>query len=399
MPYFDFEMPERNRADDVIDALVERALSAYPPERLERIRSRSEWTWNSKRARIAYDDRISYVMLAKESPAASQEFQAPDDASDIQQEMIGQLKDMLDYASVDCEYYPGFSSGLEQVTIPSMFGCVKESADGSDHVKPVIASPSDVFSLPPAEIREGSVCHDMLWRMAYKHRRTGGRIPVYMTDIQGPFSCAAQMWGIQEFLCDLDEFSDSAHHLLSLCADAIIKYFYAMREVTDGTLIPIHCFPMLWVPEDCGVAVSDDFFAVVGAHTVEEFSVPYLERIGAEFGGVTAHTCGNMNHLPSVMNKMKHLKALNFGSSETDLEKFASECDPRITIITHQSALSAAGLPLLDDVERLKLCARVQKRTGVKVFAVSFNIAGEPADDVRRKAWADAAACDSACRQ
>jgi Uroporphyrinogen decarboxylase (URO-D). len=386
-----FEMPERNRADDVIDALIEHVLAAFPPERLERIRARSEWTWNSKRARADFDDRISYIMLAKESPAAAQRFEAPDDATDIQREMISQLKDMLDFSSVDSEYYPGFPSGLEQVTIPSMFGCVKECVSGSDHVKPVIAAPSDVFSLPPAEIREGSVCFEMLRRMAYKHRRTGGRIPVYMTDIQGPFSCAAQMWGIQDFLCDLDECADAARHLLSLCADAIIKYFYAMRKAAGGTLIPIHCFPMLWVPEDCGVAVSDDFFAVVGARTAEEFSVPYLERIGAEFGGVTAHSCGNMNHLPSVLNSMKHLKALNFGSSETDLEQFASECDPRITIITHQSGLSAAGLPVLDETERLKLCARVQKRTGVKVFAVSFDSGGIPADAASRKMWEDAA--------
>jgi len=363
-----YEDGRRNAADDVIDELIGRVLEAYPAERLARIRSRSEFTWRSGHSATEYGDRISYAMLARPPEGSSGGLPVPEDASDIQREMIWQLRDMADFACVDSEYYPGFSSGLEQVTVPSMFGCVKECVDGSDHVKPVIRTPSDVYSLPPPEVREGMVCHDFLGRMAYKHRRAGGRIPVYMTDIQGPFSCAAQMWGIQDFLADLDEHPAEAHHLLGLCTDAIIAYFRDMYEVTGGTMIPIHCHPVIWVPEDCGVAVSDDFFAVVGARTAEEFSVPYLERIGAEFGGVTTHTCGNMNHLAGVMNGMRHLKALNFSSSETDVARYARESDPRVSLIVHQGWMSCCGLPVLDDLGHLRVCAQAQRETGARVF-------------------------------
>jgi hypothetical protein len=301
---------------------------------------------------------------------------------------------MLASAEIDSEYYPGFPSGLEQITIPSMFGCVKEILSDSDRIKPIIQSPSDVYSLPPAEIRAGSVACEMLRRMMYKHQKCMGAFSVYMTDIQGPFSCAAQMWGIEDFLCALDENPNEAHHLLSLCTDAIIAYFRAMYEVTDGVMIPIHCHPVIWVPEDCGVAVSDDFFAVVGAHTVRDFSVPYLEKIGAAFGGVTAHTCGNMNHLAEVMNGMKNLKALNFSGSETDLARYAAECDPRITLIVHQGGMSCCGLPILDEIQHLKLCADAQKNTGVKVFCTFPGGSPTPVDDAHRKAWNDAAGLD-----
>ena len=387
---FNFDFSKRNQADDVIDSLVDRVLAAYPPERIARVKARSEWTWNSGLAPANFNDRISYFVASSGDPDLAKEFQTPEDASDIQGEMIWQLRGMLNNSVVDCEYYPGFSSGCEQVTIPSMFGCVKEGVSDSDHIRPVIKTPSDVYSLPPAEIREGFMCHDMLWRMAYKHRRTGGRIPVYMTDVQGPFSCAAQMWGVQDFLCDLDEHENEARHLLSLCTDAILNYFHAMRGITDGTMVPIHCFPVIWVPKDCGVAVSDDFFAVVGGHTVENFSVPYLDRIGGAFGGVTVHSCGNVNHLPEVLNKMKTLRSVNFSSSETDLPKYASECDPRITIISHKSGLACKGLPVLNTVEHIQKCARTQRITGVKVFSTTL-WTRVPADAEHRKAWAEAA--------
>jgi hypothetical protein len=379
---------KRNHADDIIDGLVGKVLAAYPEERLGRIRTQSEYTWNSANYKGAGSGRISYVVLNGGVP---EEPKIPDDASDVQKDMIYQLKLMLYNSDIDDEYYPGFSSGCEQVTVPSMFCCVKESISASDHIKPLIKSPPDVYSLPEAEIREGYMCYDMLRRMAYKYKRTNGKIPVYITDIQGPFSCAAQIWGIQDFLCSLNEYPNEAHHLLSLCADAIIKYYHAMYDAIGADLIPIHCFPLIWVPKDCGVAVSDDFFDVVGANTVKEFSVPYLEKIGGKFGGITLHTCGSMNHLPEVMNAMKTLRAVNFGGAETDLMKYARECDPRITILVHRSGLSKNGLPMPATVEEiLRHRAEAQKATGVKVFA-SPNYTDEPIDEANRKRWEDAA--------
>ena len=363
-----------------------RCLEAYPPERLAHIRDRTEWAWHSANATQAYDDRIAYLVHSTCENEVSRDFPVPADATEVQAEMIRQLQGMAYNAATECERYPGFASGIEQVTIPSMFGCVTEGIADSNRIRPVIKSPSDVYSLPPAEIREGTVCHAMLSRIAETHRRARGRLPVYMTDIQGPFSCAAQMWGIEDFLGALGDHESEIHHLLSLCTEAIIRYFEAMYDATDGTLIPIHCFPYLWVPRDCGVAVSDDFFAIVGTETVRDFSVPYLERIGAAFGGVTVHTCGNMNHLPAEMNAMKTLRAVNFSSSETDLARYARACDPRIAILAHQSGMSIGGLPVLDVAGQLRHCAATQRDTGVTVIAL-WPWAPEPADAPHRAAW------------
>jgi hypothetical protein len=384
---FDFDITGRNHADDIIDDLIEKVLLAYPPERLKRIKARSESAWKNISGNCSYNDRIPYVVLNSILPEKPE---IPDDTSDIQRDMINQLKSMFLNSVIDDEYYPAFSSGVEQVTIPSMFGCVKEIISGSDHIKPIINSPSDVYSLPNAKICEGYICYDMLYRMAYKYRRANGRIPVYMTDIQGPFSCASQMWGIENFLCDLDEYSNEVHHILSLCSEAIIKYFHAMYDAVDGDMIPYHCSPVLWIPKDCGVAVSDDFFAVVGENTVKEYSIPYLEKIGQEFGGITAHTCGNMNHLASLLSKAKNLKALNFGSSETDLMKFAQECDPRITLIVHKSGMSIKGLPLFSTEGHIKHCTDVQRNTGVRVFSIPMYTA-EALNDVNLRNWENAA--------
>ncbi|MCL1910361.1 MAG: hypothetical protein FWG05_05440, partial [Kiritimatiellaeota bacterium] len=105
IPEFDFSAP-RNSADDVIDDLIDRVNDAYPPERLARIRSRSECTWQSAHSATEYTDRISYAM-----PAYASNAEIPADASDLQRETIWQLSSMLASAEIDSEYYPGFPSG------------------------------------------------------------------------------------------------------------------------------------------------------------------------------------------------------------------------------------------------------------------------------------------------
>ena len=163
---------------------------------------------------------------------------------------------------------------------------------------------------------------------------------MYITDIQGPFSCAAQMWGIQGFLCDMRECPNEAHHLLSLCTDAIIAYFH--------------------------------------------------EKIGEAFGGIMTHTCGNMNHLAGVMNGMKTLKCVNFSASETDLRQYAREHDSKAALLVHKSALSINGLPLLDTEGHIRLCKEVQEESGVNVIANAL-YTDVPLSEGNRKKWLDAA--------
>lgn len=425
-----YHNPLRNSADDVIDALTDAVCAAYPPERTAAIRRRTTDSWYNRAK-----DRISYVVI---STAAPEDPKIPPDATPLQTEMIWQLKLMLHNAGIDDEYYPAFSSGLEQVTIPSMFGCVKECISNSDHVRPIIKSPSDVYSLPPAEVREGYVCADFINRMSYKYERCGRRIPVFMTDVQGPFSCAAQMWGIEDFLLDMGDYETEAHHLLSLCTDAIIKYFDAMYDALDGDMIPIHCHPVMWVPLDAGVAVSDDFFAVVGAHTVRDFSLPYLERIGAHSfmgknksrcgaydsrtrslggraepacagdnpaeviagnggraaaggdSGFLVHTCGNMNHLAPLMNTAKYIRGVNFSNSETDVLRYASENRPDIAMIVHRGGLSIGGLPILDTEGVIAHCRDAARTYGSGIIALPM-YTGEPVTAENIRKWEAAA--------
>ncbi|MCL2160042.1 MAG: hypothetical protein FWH48_11605, partial [Oscillospiraceae bacterium] len=79
MVHFSFDFSKRNRADDIIDSLIEKVLAAYPAQRLERIKAQSEATW--KGVDNGHNERISYVVLNCLPP---EEPKTPGDATDIQ---------------------------------------------------------------------------------------------------------------------------------------------------------------------------------------------------------------------------------------------------------------------------------------------------------------------------
>ena len=49
----------------------------------------------------------------------------------------------------------------------------------------------------------------------------------------------------------------------------------------------------------------------------DEFGVPYLDRLADEFGGVYVHSCGDWSHLFASLEKVRGLRGLEFGASET----------------------------------------------------------------------------------
>jgi len=390
---FTFDFTKRNAADDLIDELIEKVLAAYPPERLERIRSRTTAAWKNDNYAEKFGDRITYCPV---DPNVELPLDVPTNADEAQKDMIAQLEFMLHQSTIDSDYYPAFRSWCDQCTIPSMFECVNEysSDKTSVQVVPVIHEPFNVYSLPKAEFRKGFPCYDILEQMAWRHQRCGGRIWSYMSDVQGPFSSAAQMWGITEFMGDLYEYPNEVHHLQQLCTDAIIRFFHEMYAAVDGKLVPLHALPYIWIPDDVGVAVSDDFLSLMSVDAISEFNVPYLERIGEEFGGITVHSCGRINHIVELLNEMKALKGLNFSATETDLRLFAQKVDPKIGVFVHKSGLSMNDLPLLSAEEHIRLCRDVFRETGICVISNPMPMIDEgfpgATDEVRAK-WLEAA--------
>jgi hypothetical protein len=194
-----------------------------------------------------------------------------------------------------------------------------------------------VYDLKPPDVRAGQLA-DVLAFAAYFEQQTARRYPIAMTDLQGPMDTAYLVWNSTDFLVAMIEHPREVHHLLNLVTDLIIRFVKELRQMVKH-FVPAH-FPPVYLPDGMGIALSEDVLAVIGARQYEEFSLPYINRLSEEFGGVVIHSCGNIEHQIPVLKKVNKLRAINFGATETRFEALWDAFGGKTVLIPHLSTVT-----------------------------------------------------------
>jgi len=370
---------ENKNIEIIIDELLEKVLDLYPQERVNKIKERSNDLWNGKPSK----DRIVYIYSgtfpSRDMPIL------PENITQNQKDLAEQLQAIINHSDWDDDFFPALSPGIKQITIPSYFGCIEEVASASTKVKSIINQPSDVYNLTEVGFVQGTEGYEMLEKMRYYRQRTKGLLPIYETDMQGPFSVASQIWGVEEFLIAIYDCPDEVNYLIQKCTDTIIKYFNLMLEAVEGDLIPMHCFPLMWFPKEKGVAVSEDLAAVVSPTMIREFVRPYLEQIAEKFGGVVMHSCGSINHIVKELNQVKGMVGINCSSTETDIEMMSEDLNPNYVLITHHSPVNRTDLPLYNQTQHIELCKKIFGKGRINGICIvnPWNAIPEPSKDAQ----------------
>ncbi|MEW5900726.1 MAG: uroporphyrinogen decarboxylase family protein [Acidobacteriota bacterium] len=223
------------------------------------------------------------------------------------------------------DFVPALCPTVGVVAIPSAFGCeVVWWPNDFPSVRPLIGqSPSKVYDLPQPEVTDGELGR-ILDYTRYFIERTGGRLPIRMADIQGPLDNASLIFGHIQFLEALKTHPREVHHMLQLTTDLIIAFVAEQRRIVIGLgaeFVPSDFQP--WMPDGFGLAVANDAAVLISPQMHDEFSVPYLNQIAEACGGVYLHSCGNWLHLLPSLEKVKNLRGLEFGASETSFAPVA----------------------------------------------------------------------------
>lgn len=361
-------MLELNDATEMTEELLQAVLDAYPNERIGQAKSRLRSAW----MREPLADRIPWVIYPT-PPVDPPDL--PETVPEERKDLIVQLLSMLKHSPWGDAYVPGLAPGIRQVLIPSYFGCVEESAEGSIRVKPIISDPSSVYSLPECGFGAGTIGGQMLDKVKFFLDATRGLLPVYEPDIQGPFSVASQIWGVEDFLLALYEHPAEVKHLIERCTEALLLFLQKLREIAGENLISFHCPTAVWYPPELGLAYSEDLMAVISPSAAREYIAPSLDRISSELGGSVLHSCGAINHLAGELSGRPGLKGVNFASSETDLPAFLRDADRRLNLVVHNSPVGCRDLPILDAEGHASFCARAFSEADVQgVCVILFGI-------------------------
>ncbi len=306
---------------DTIRQKLEQLDALFPPERLAK--SRERWTrlWRGE----APLDRYPFVY-------APLQFGYYCAGLTPEECLHANLDDFIARGVAQDDFIPAFFPGCRQSTIPSMFGA-EEIVIGDDYsCRHLLACAEDIDRLPEPSLGPETVAHAWLMMQEYALEATEGRLPVHVTDMQGPADVCGQLWGYDDFLACAYEDPERYHRLMTRATDAFIAFWDAQRRLCGEHFVGTHLYGWDWAPDDAGASISADSMVMVSPAFFREFYQPYLQRIGESFGGLSVHSCGDFSAVIPDLCATPTMKAVNAGQMSIS-ELHEAGVDARTLII------------------------------------------------------------------
>jgi hypothetical protein len=237
---------------------------------------------------------------------------------------------------IDDDFVPHMQPQGGVSVFASAFGCDVQFFEHTlPWAHPLITAndpPERVYAIEPPEVTAGQL-GQMLEFTDHFVAESGGRYPIALTDTQGPLDTAYLVWESSSFMTAMYTNPKEVHHLMRLVTDLIIRYVKEQRS-RSPEFLPCHV-PPAWLPDGRGVSISDDGLAVISARLYEEFCLPYVNELSEEFGGMLVHSCGNFVHQFDNLRKVRDLRGINFGATETPFEAVWEAFGGKTAILPH----------------------------------------------------------------
>ena len=144
----------------------------------------------------------------------------------------------------------------------------------------------------------------------------GSGCRIYPVDLQGAFDVAHLVLGDSIFL---ELYDDPAfiHDLLSLCCEAIFLGMDECLKHIPGSEQTVCHYNGLAMPRaKGGIKISEDTSTLLNPEHIQEFVIPYTDRILRHYNGGYVHYCGRNDHLMDELLKLDNLCGLNLGQPE-----------------------------------------------------------------------------------
>ena len=284
--------------------------------------------WEGKSRRFAY--RIMGWTMPDYKPTQTfklgEQFKDPDKLMAVQSEPFDQI------LKIEHDDIPALMPYLGTGVFASAFGCNVEFPENEQPwTKPVVYKADDVHKLTKPEVTSGLLSR-VIEITKYFMKKSDPRIPIRVTDVQGPIDTASLVWHYDDFLTAMYTDKKEVHMLLEMITNLIIEFVKLQKSILKERFLPNHC-PGFWVPPDWGISISDDLAAIVSPNLYKEFSVPYNERLAKAFGRLHIHSCGDFSFNLDNIVHTSGVKSVDFAVTECPIDKVVEKLGNKVVLV------------------------------------------------------------------
>ncbi len=277
---------------DQLDAL-------FPKSRLQRSRERWRRLWSGEEP----IDRLPLLI----APIITEYY----DVTPAESRLAAYLDKCIARGRVEDDFIPSFFPGCHQGALPGMFGAKEIVADGDYTCERLFDDFEQLTDLPEPVLTPGSVTGRWLAMQRWVLEETEGRLPIHVADMQGPVDVAGQLLGYDQVFLAAYEEPALYDRLLRATTRAFTMFWGAQQELLGDAFVGTHLFGWDYMPPGFGVTASMDSLVMVSPAFYERHCQTYLEHMGALYGGLTVHSCGDFRQVAPSLMRTKGLRGIN----------------------------------------------------------------------------------------
>lgn len=173
----------------------------------------------------------------------------------------------------------------------------------------------DYATVPVSQSAIGSRAIDMI---DYFLDKTGGLIPMSLTDTQSPLNIAGNVVEMSSFFMEMFDDSEAVKAFLMRLAELLAEFTRDQIERIGEALVwPGHGYASCRTFE--GLGMSDDNALMISGDQYLEFAAPAVELLGESFSGSAFHSCGDWSDRAQKIRTIRGLRMVDGAfSAETD---------------------------------------------------------------------------------
>jgi hypothetical protein len=220
----------------------------------------------------------------------------PQESLEIQLEILTRQMDL------DSDYVPFLEPWFGVGVYANAFGAEYVWMEGeSAQTHYIVFNEEQASRLARPSIDDSPVMKLVLEAIDYFVEQTRGVIPIACTDTQSPLDTITLLWDTASFFTATYTAPEVVHELLQKITDLIIEFSRCQVAHMGNTWVqPGH--NMVAARGGRGLSISDDNIVMVSPKHYAAFAVPYNGQIGAAFGGLAVHSCGDYaRQLPELL--------------------------------------------------------------------------------------------------
>jgi hypothetical protein len=196
-------------------------------------------------------------------------------------------------------------------TVASAFGADyiwKENQ--SPAIRPKFSSVKDALDYTPQAVSQTRIGKHTLDMIDYFLDRTGGRVPMSLTDTQSPLNIAGNIVEMTSFFIEMLDNPQAVKNLLNRLAELLVEFTHEqIKHIGNALARPGHGYSSCRSFE--GLGMSDDNALMISSQQYLELAAGAVERAGKPFGGPTFHSCGDFSDKVEMVKKIAGLRMVD----------------------------------------------------------------------------------------